>query len=236
MLDFFHFVLATSSRLIERLGDVLSHLPISSARSQTWWEIVQSWQTLIGGVIAFVPAALAAVFVWRQLNEQRTQFLNVQEASALKARLKLSRNLSHISHHLDKCYEKLIANNFSHDSHALPDKLLDDVLDAAISARSHNFTYFQTYIEKIQTYASLCGIHADVGGEENLVNCFMVLAEIDALTDRLYPFSRFECEKVKEEKVNLSEIKDRLQHHLRRGKDISGSNLEELLSLHRFGP
>ena len=234
MLDFFHTAFATSSRLIEVLGDVLSHLPISSAASQTWLEIAQSWQTLIAGVIAFVPASLAAVFVWRQLNEQRTQFLYVQEASALKARLKLSRNLSHISHHLDKCYESLIAEDFSHDSHSLPDKLLDDILDAAISARSHNFSYFQIYVEKLQTYASLCGIHADVRGEVNLANCFKALAEIDALTDRLYPFSRFECEKVQEGSVDLSEIKTRLQHNLRRGKDISGSNLEELLSLRHF--
>ena len=234
MLDFFHLAFVTSSRLIELLGGAVSHLPNYSAASQTWWEMAQSWQTLIAGVIAFVPASLAAVFVWKQLNEQRTQFLNIQEASALKARLKLSRNLSHISHHLDECYDRLIANDFWYGNHALSDDLLEDILDAAISSRSDNFKFFQIYVEKIQTYASLCGIHSDTRGEVSLAKCFKALAEIDALTDRLYPFSRFECEEVEVGDVDLSDIKNRLQHNLRRGKDISNSNLKELLSLRHF--
>lgn len=234
MFEFFHLIGEASSKVFELLGNAFSDLRSSSAASQTWWEMAQSWQTLIAGVIAFVPASVAAVFVWRQLNDQRSQFLHDQESSALKARLRLSRNLSHISHHFDECYKCLLAQDFSYDKHSLPDGLLESVLDAAVSARSRNFKFFQGYIEKIQTYASLCGAHGDVGGEESLVNCFKSLAELDALTDRLYPFSRFECEDVERGVVPGSEIKSRLEHNLRRGEDISGSNLEELLALNRF--
>lgn len=224
-----------SSVVLTLLHESSSYTVIPSA-NPTWWQAVHSWQTLIAGALAFIPASIAAVFVWRQLNEQREQFLKIQEASALKARLKLSRSLSHISHHLDKCYESLLAEDFSYSSHALSENLLNDILDAAVSAQSKNFAFFQNFVEKIQTYASLCGIQADSGNEIALANCFKSLAELDALTDRLYPFSRFESEKVSEKAVEKQEIKSRLEHNLRRGKNISGSNLQKLISLKHFEP
>lgn len=199
-----------------------------------WLDIVQDWQTLIAGLIAFVPGTFAAVFVWKQVNEQRSQFFQAEEAASVKARLKLSRNLSHISSHLDDCYDRLISKEFSYSSHVLPETLLEDILDAGVTSRGKNFSFFQNYIEKIQTYASLCQAYSDFGGEENLAKCFRLLGEIDGLTDLLYPFSRFEVEKLPNQNIDEAEIGMRLRHNLRRGKSISGSNLEKLLNLGHF--
>lgn len=229
-----HLIGELSSGAVEFFTHIGGFLDSLTSRDKSWQVVARDWQTLIAGLLAFVPAAFAAVFVWRQINEQRTQFLKAQEASALKARLRLSRNLSHISRHLDLCYDRLLSEDFSYDQHVLPGGLLDDVLEAAVASRGDNFRFFQGYIEKLQTYASLCGVVSDIGGEANLVKCFMLLGEIDAQTDRIYPFSRFEVEKIDESSISLEEVKSRLQHNLRRGADISGSNFEALLSLGHF--
>lgn len=199
-----------------------------------WYDIARDWQTLIAGVVAFFPAAFAAVFVWKQLNEQRLQFLKSQQVASFKARLRLSRNISHISQHLDGCYDRLLSQNFSFADHALSDSLLNDILDAGVNSSVDNLPFFQNYIQKLQSFSSICAIYSDIGGESNLVKCFELLGEVDALTDRLYPFSRFEGEKIDNSSISIDEIKSRLEHNLRRGKDISNSNLAELLSLGHF--
>lgn len=203
-------------------------------QGQSWHDVAKDWQTLIAGVVAFFPAFFAAVFVWKQLNEQRIQFLKSQQAASLKARLRLSRNISHISRYLDVCYDRLLSKQFSFEDHTLSDGLLNDILDAGVNSSADNLPFFQKYVQSLQSFSSICAVHADIGGEANLVKCFRLLGEIDALTDRLYPFSRFEVEKIDSSDVSVAEIKERLEHHLRRGKDISGTNLSELLALGCF--
>jgi len=80
--------------------------------SETTWEsivnFINNWQTMITGILAIIPASAAAIFVWKQLNEQRLQFLQLEKRDSQKSRLRLSRNLAEISSYLDGSYALLI--------------------------------------------------------------------------------------------------------------------------------
>lgn len=229
-----HLFTEVSSDALEPIGEFRKFLFESDSSGRSWQEVAKNWQTLIAGVIAFVPTSLAAIFVWKQVNDQRIQSFKAQEAAALKARLRLSQNISCISLHLDCSYDRLLKNDFSYEYHVFPDRAVEDVLEACIVSRSSNFKFFQKYVENIQTYASLCRIYSDLGGEDNMVKCFKLLGEIDVQTDRLYPFSRFEVDKIDEKPVTIEEVRSQLKHNLRRNKNISGTNLEKLLSFGHF--
>ncbi|MEG3661738.1 hypothetical protein [Celeribacter halophilus] len=54
------------------------------------------------------------------------------------------------------------------------------------------------------------------------------------MTDQIYPFARFEVEQIEPEKFDQKHINKQLLENLRRGKDISGSNLDELVKLGWF--
>lgn len=226
---------AAASRWAEASLSYLAAWPHPSSEEEAdWLAIAKDWQTLLAGLIAFVPASIAAIFVWRQINDQRKQFSRVQDAATVKARLRLSRNISQVSRHLDQCYDFLLDGNFSHDAHALPSALLDDILEAAITSTSDNLNFFQLYVERLQGYASACALYERFKGEVRLLNCFKLLGELDELTDRIYPYARFKDEELSLETVPPEAIKQRLQHQLKRGKDISGSNLDDLIKLGRF--
>lgn len=222
---------------LEALGSIDTGTAASSSPLPFWASVssvANSWQTLIAGVLAMLPASAAAVFVWKQLNEQRIQFLQIQKRDSQKSRLRLSRNLAEISEFLDSSYANLIKKTFTGHEHTVPEKLVEDVLDAGVLSGQSNFEFFKEYTIKIQQYSSLCRLYDEKKDENNLLKCFSTLAEIDIMTDHLYPFARFESDNVQTKEICTSEIKDYLLHNLRRGQDISGTNLEKLMELGRF--
>jgi hypothetical protein len=233
-LKIFEILAQSSSEAIRHLGKIVEYLEESGRNEPSVLSILAEWQTLIAGVIAFLPASVAAIFVWKQLDEQRTQYLQVQNSVSIKARMRLSRNLAIISHHFDNCFERLMSGDFSREGHNLPNDLLDDILDVGVASSEKNFAFFRKYIEIIQQYESVCNLYENYKGEENLVKCFKLLATADLMTDQIYPFARFEVEQIEPEKFDQKHINKQLLENLRRGKDISGSNLDELVKLGWF--
>ncbi|MBB5666663.1 hypothetical protein GGE68_004895 [Rhizobium leguminosarum] len=191
--------------------------------------ILKDWQTFITGLAAIIPASIAAVFVWKQINEQRAQFLQLTERQSHKARLRLSRNASRISQSLDEFYIRLLEGSFEFADHSLGEEIVEDVLDAGIMSGKANFEFVKSYVMCSQRYASLCGLYAESGRREHLVEIFRELATLDCMTDALYPFARFESEVIIMPEINRTLIERQLTVNLRRGKDISNTNLSQLL-------
>ena len=108
------------------------------------------------------------------------------------------------------------------------------MLDAGVLSGETNFDFFKNYTTKIQQYASLCRLYGDQKTEKTLVKCFSTLAQIDIMTDRLYPFARFETESINGVNVTNTEIKSYLLNNLRRDHDIKGSSLDKLIRLGHF--
>lgn len=126
-------VLATINFGDTSLGCTNTAMAANSSSQSFWasvWGAANNWQTLIATGLAMLPASAAAIFVWKQLNEQRIQFLQIQTKDAQKSRLRLSRNLAGISSFLDNYYINLIKDNFSADNHTVCEKLVEDILDA----------------------------------------------------------------------------------------------------------
>ncbi|MFT4159541.1 hypothetical protein [Shinella sp.] len=200
-----------------------------TTRWQAFVDLVKDWQTLLAGIAAIIPASIAAVFVWKQIDEQRAQFLQLSERQSHKARLRLARNASLISQRLDRFYAQLLQENFTFSDHSLDEEVLEDVLDAGIMSGKSNFEFVTRYVTCTQRYASLCAIYAEHRQKEHLVELFKELATLDAMTDALYPFARFESELLEMPIIEGSIIERYLTVNLRRGRDISHSNLSELL-------
>ena len=213
------------------LRDVITlsgcHTP--SSKWQTFLNILKDWQTLIAGVGAIIPASIAAIFVWRQVDEQRGQFLQLSERQAQKARLRLATNSSRISQMLDTFYCHLIEERFEFNQHVLSEEIIEDVLDAGIMSGRANFEFVKDYAMRTQRYASLCGLYSQSRQRDHLVEIFTELATLDAMTDALYPFARFESEVITMPEINRTTIERQLTANLRRDRDISGSNLSRLL-------
>ncbi|WP_327212028.1 hypothetical protein U8Q06_23840 [Rhizobium beringeri] len=191
--------------------------------------ILKDWQTFITGLAAIIPASIAAVFVWKQINEQRAQFLQLTERQSHKARLRLSRNASRISQSLDEFYSRLLQDSFGFADHSLGEEIIEDVLDAGIMSGKGNFEFVKSYVTCSQRYASLCRLYSESGQREHLVELFRELATLDAMTDALYPFARFESEVIVMPEIDRKRIERQLTVNLRRGKDISNTNLSQLL-------
>jgi len=191
---------------------------------------VHDWQTLIAAVVAFFPASLAAVFVWRQVNEQRQQFTRLEDQRARRARLKLIYTLPGISQNLDTMYSGLLKADFDSKLHYFSQDTLNDVLDAAIVSDKITFDFSKQYISHCQKYSSLVRLYVDHPSDERLAKLYRQLAVIDIYTDKLYPFVRFETETIELPAIRDEEIKTYLKHNLRRSNSISGTNLERLFS------
>lgn len=231
-------VIASLLLIVEGVGKVDTDAAVDFSTTSSWanaFGFINDWQTLIAGALAMLPASAAAIFVWKQLNEQRVQFLQIQKRDSQKSRLRLSRNLAEISGFLDTSYSEILKQNFNVSEHSVPEKLIEDVLDAGVLSGQSNFEFFKKYTIKIQQYASLCRLYGEEKGENNLLKCFVTLAEIDIMTDQLYPFARFDTDEVYIKEIGASEIESYLMHNLRRGQDISGTNLDELKKLGRLG-
>lgn len=200
---------------------------------ETYWSeilnLINDWQTFIIGVVAFLPASFAAVFMWQQLKEQRTQFLQLTERQSHKARLRLARNVSEISRQLDCFYGNAIENSFSFEKHTINREILEDVLDAGIMSGKENFDFVKQYVTRAQRYASMCQLYSEKPQKDYLIQIFQELATMDAMTDALYPFARFEVELILTPKIDKDTLNKYLTIHLRRDRDIAGTNLSELL-------
>jgi len=92
-----------------------------------------------------------------------------------------------------------------------------------------NFEFVTRYVTCTQRYASLCAIYAEHRQKEHLVELFKELATLDAMTDALYPFARFETDLITMPSIESSLIKQYLTVNLRRGRDISHTKLSELI-------
>lgn len=198
-------------------------------RWQIFLNFLKDWQTLITGLAAIIPASIAAVFLWKQINEQRAQFLQLTERQSHKARLRLARNASRISQNLDEFYSRLLRESFEFADHLLGEEIVEDVLDAGIMSGKANFEFVKSYVTCTQRYASLCRLYSESRQREHMIELFKELATLDAMTDALYPFARFESEVIIMPKIDRELIERQLTVNLRRGRDISNTNLSQLL-------
>lgn len=213
---------------------VFSGCPAPNSSWQTFLNVLKDWQTLIAGVGAIIPASIAAIFVWKQVDEQRAQFLQLTERQAQKARLRLARNSSQISQMLDTFYGRLIQESFELNEHTLSEAIIEDVLDAGIMSGPTNFEFVKNYVMRTQRYASLCRLYAQSRQRDHLIEIFTELATLDAMTDALYPFARFESDVIAMPEINRTTIERQLTVNLRRDIDISKSNLSKLLKEKAF--
>lgn len=204
-------------------------------RLDTWVSFLKDWQTLIAGVVAFVPASLAAAFVWRQVNDQRNQFLRLHEKEHQKARLRLGQSLSDISRHLDNCYSLLIASQFESEMHKIDHALLDNILSVAPLGSNDTLAYVKIFALRAQQYASNCALYSSQPDRNLLVDIYRILAELDILTDGMYEYARFEADTLTVSKIEDDEIRRYLSHNLRRGQPITGTQLEKLIASGSFG-
>lgn len=221
--------------LLEALTKLLTDYKGAITQAPGWKlsliDLIYKWQTLIAAVVAFLPASLAAVFVWRQVNDQRRQFARREDQQARRARLKLIYSLPSMSRHLDEMYTGLLQGNFSPSLHHFSQETLDDILDAAIVSDVGTFEFSKQYISRCQRYSSLVRLYTDRPSDEILVKLYQQLAAIDIQTDELYPFVRFETDSISLPKIDAIQVKTYLTHHLRRSNSIKGSNLERLFSV-----
>lgn len=191
---------------------------------------LRDWQTLIAGGLAFIPAAVAVFFVWRQSNDQRRQFFQLHQQQAQKARLRLGGNLSRISQTFDTFFENMINEDFSFEAHYLDTDLIESVLEVGAITSGKTFANIRDFVALTQQYTAKCSLYRSYPTDALLAKLYRELAILDFMVDNMYAYARFESEDINIPKITIDIVVKQLSTNLRRNKNINDTNLEKLLA------
>jgi len=157
--------------------------------------LIFDWQTLLAAIIAGVPAALGARYLWKQIKLQKDELDRTKRKESISARLRLSTALASLTTYWKKCFSEIMDGNYSINT--LPSEALATLMDAASTVDEDTFEVFRDIITEAQVFSSR--YKSEVGpleaGRQNTL--LLNIASLHAATDSLYAFARFEAETVK---------------------------------------